>query len=240
MPYSNRYVCFLDILGFSELVHNSSTEDVESLISSLSEITSRDGALDEFFSGADFVFQAFSDSIVMSADANDLTSLIYLLSQVSDLCKRLLLKGYLSRGAVTRGSLYHRDSVMFGPAFLSAYRLESEVARYPRVILSREVYQDLKALRPGLILPRFRLDDDGPPFLDVLESWAREVIENPDGPEIERLRSGSQIVQRLFDVSIHEPGHFEKLRWLAIYWNGTFGSHAISVPAIRFPAEEAY
>jgi hypothetical protein len=238
MPYSDRYVCFLDILGFSELIRNSLKEgssNVDSLISSLSEITSREGALDQFFDEVDFVFQAFSDSIVMSADAKPI-GLMYLLSEVNDLSKRLLLKGYLSRGAVARGSLYHAGTVMFGPAFLNAYRLESEVARYPRVILSREVFQDVKALQPELSRPRFRLADDGPPFLDVLGSWARDVLENPDGSEIERARSGSEVIQRLFDLSIHEPRHFEKLRWLAVYWNETFRSHSINVPAIRFPA----
>ena len=55
----------------------------------------------------------------------------------------LLHMGFLTRGAIVVGDLYHRDNIIFGPALVEAHTIESREAFYPRVIVSRTALEDL-------------------------------------------------------------------------------------------------
>ncbi|WP_428122471.1 hypothetical protein [Bradyrhizobium sp.] len=231
MPYPERYVVFLDILGFSEIVRKTDTDALTSrfdaLVKTLNEINSRENELDDVV-GDDFKFQTFSDSIVMSANAST-NGLLYVLYAARQLALNLLGNGILTRGAIAKGKLHHVGSVMFGPAFLDAHRIEHEIAKYPRIILSEKVFEDLKLMKPGLIEPTYILGDDGPPYLHILQGLKKLnsdsyfSIEGRNSSEVIEAQSYQRILQNLLDHSIHEPRHFEKVRWFALYWNGTFG-----------------
>jgi hypothetical protein len=231
MPYAQRYVAFLDILGFSEIVKGTDRDALpnrfDALVKTLEEINSRENELDDEV-GDDFKFQTFSDSIVMSANAST-NGLVYLLYAVRQFALNLLGNGILTRGAIAKGKLHHVGSVMFGPAFLDAYRIEHEIAKYPRIVLSEAVFEDLRAMKPGLFEPSYILGDDGPPHLDILQVLKKLnsdrylSIEGRNSSEVIQAQNYQRILQNLLDHSIHEPSHFEKVRWFALYWNGTFG-----------------
>ena len=90
----------------------------------------------------------FSDSIVLSS--SDFSNLIIPISIAEGYVKSEL--GLLFRGGITKGSYYHKDGVTFGPAVVSAYRLES-LANYSRILIdnmivdenddSIEIFQDI-------------------------------------------------------------------------------------------------
>ena len=63
-------------------------------------------------------------------------------SELARLTGRLLQRGYFIRGALVKGPLYHDDKMIFGEALVRAYQLESEVVRYPRVMVTRDVWLD--------------------------------------------------------------------------------------------------
>jgi hypothetical protein len=178
----------------------------------------------------------------MSSNATT-SGLIYLLSAVRQLALNLLGNGLLMRGAVAKGKLYHVGSVMFGPAFLNAYRIEHEIAKYPRIILSEEVFKEIEAMKPGLLDPSYILGDDGPAHLHILRQL-KELnsdrylsIEDRNSPEVIAAQSYQRILQQLLDQSIHNPRHFEKVRWFALYWNGTFGfTPGALIGSVSFPA----
>jgi hypothetical protein len=132
MPYTERYVAFADILGFSAIVKQTESDQTsarfDALASALEGIGSFDGDVADV--GADFQYQTFSDSIVLSTEATA-PGMIVLLSCLSELSLRLLTgSGLLLRGAVSKGKLYHRGAVMFGPAFLEAYSIEKSIANF--------------------------------------------------------------------------------------------------------------
>jgi len=225
--YDDRYVAFVDILGFTEIVrkteHDTTDRRYDALVKTLTEI----GSFDEetINESDDFKFQSFSDSVIMST-ATTQNGLLHLLHLISNLSIHLLSNGgLLMRGAIAKGKLHHDQSVMFGPAFLAAYYTESHIAKYPRVVLNREVYQDFQTLAPRLH-PQVLLADDGPPYLHV---FARFRLLNEGQPTPDHLNSPEAIlaqtcqssIQNLLNESIYEPRHYEKLRWLAIYWNST-------------------
>jgi hypothetical protein len=176
--------------------------------------------------GADFRSTSFSDCSVLSETISP-KALQYLLYRVSQFALDLLANGFLLRGAIAKGLLHHSETAVFGPAFLTAYDLERNTAKYPRIIVDRGTHEDFielqnvqsnevfdKFIRPGL-----RHDDDGPVFVDILSGYrGSEPI-----PYERLIVTGNAChasIQAMLDESIYNPAHYEKLRWLAIYWNG--------------------
>ena len=229
--YSDRYIAFVDILGFSSIVrqseHDQTSKRFDALVGALTEIGSHHPSINE---SDDFQFQSFSDSVVMSS-ASTLTGLVQILSSISDLAIRLLKTSLLIRGAIAKGKLYHKQPVIFGPALLDAYSSEVNIAKFPRVVLSREVYEDFQKIAGGMKYPQVILAEDGPPYLHV---FAKFRMLNEVAPTAEFLNSDEVLeaqfcrtaIQNLLDESIYQPSHYEKLLWLSIYWNSTVASQA--------------
>ncbi|MBJ7945107.1 hypothetical protein JDS95_02820 [Bacillus cereus group sp. N24] len=74
----------------------------------------------------------FSDSVVISYPINCMYALLV---NTWVLAGAIATNGYLIRGGITSGKLYHDERIVFGPAMNEAYRLESTVAKMPRIIL---------------------------------------------------------------------------------------------------------
>lgn len=76
----------------------------------------------------------FSDSVIISYPIDCMYALLlevwYLTCAISE-------SGYLVRGGITSGKLYHNNKIVFGPAMNRAYYLESKVASVPRIILEQ-------------------------------------------------------------------------------------------------------
>ena len=215
--YSIRYVAFVDILGFSEIVVRNVGPDRGKQRKALVRLlqVAGDRGIGKIF-GDDFRFQQFSDSIIMSENVSAL-GLWNLLDAVSDLADELLFKGLLIRGGIAKGHLHHDDKVVFGPAFLDAYRIESTISDFPRVVLSSEVYKDALDFKEesDAIRRLIKLADDGPAFVHVLADISKEK------PTRKRWHSVGPIITRLLQNAMHDPRQYKKLKWLAVYWNET-------------------
>ncbi|MEX0723503.1 MAG: hypothetical protein WD053_06490 [Gracilimonas sp.] len=85
----------------------------------------------------------FSDSIVVSFQLTDKNAFIQLLDDIMQIVVNFILKGYLVRGGITYGKLLHEENIVFGPAMISAYELESKIAIYPRIIFDKELVEEL-------------------------------------------------------------------------------------------------
>ncbi|WP_045459860.1 hypothetical protein [Vibrio hyugaensis] len=158
--YTKRAVFFLDILGFGKKVEEAEN-DLElmtkirtclSLIESLPRASSnnnvgfllslmRGGGLPE----SDLKVLTFSDSLVISVSCEQPEAVVTLLSVIQEVQYELLKIGLLSRGGADVGLMAHEDNgIMFGSAFNSAYRLESKLAKMPRVLLGEEYINYIK------------------------------------------------------------------------------------------------
>lgn len=146
--YENRIVAFIDILGFSNIVENTvidpATQDdkVFALRETLIEINENANWLHVNNDSRKFI--QFSDSIIISFLESDDVAFRNFLENVSRIIIKLFLKNkFLVRGGVCKGKLLHEDKVIFGPALNEAYRLETNVAIYPRIIIKSEDIQQL-------------------------------------------------------------------------------------------------
>jgi hypothetical protein len=89
-----------------------------------------------------FAFRAISDAVAVSTGPTA-PGLYTLLTSLEGHALNLLNQGYFTRGAVVRGSLYHDDDMVFGDALLEAYNRENTIARFPRIMISREVVRNI-------------------------------------------------------------------------------------------------
>lgn len=89
---------------------------------------------------------SFSDNVLISWDMEKLdqaggpwSALLGIRQMATALAHRAWEFDCLVRGGVTIGDLYHKDRVAFGLGLVAAYELETEVAFYPRVIVTQDV-----------------------------------------------------------------------------------------------------
>jgi hypothetical protein len=148
MKYQNRVCLFLDILGFSEHVKQTTDKEGNEITKKVLEI----GNLLQLLpikmrsfgdSSTDRQITQFSDSIVVSFQLTDKNAFIRLLDDIMKIVVNFVLKGYLVRGGITYGKLLHQNNIVFGPAMIAAYELESKIAIYPRIIFDKELVVEL-------------------------------------------------------------------------------------------------
>jgi hypothetical protein len=249
--YSDRYVAFVDILGFSSIVRNSAQSPYQAaeLVRALDRISERwsNEALKGTHEmlGSDFKAQAFSDCTVLSEAATP-KGLHYLLLMVSQFALDLMAIGFLVRGGIAKGGLYHSKHAVFGPAFLDAYALERDIAKYPRIIVDQHTHQDYVLNKPPetwdkFIRPVLRHDDDGPVFVDVLAPFRFVDEGNIPSRILVNGRACRASIQKQLDASIYNPAHYEKLRWLTLYWNAVRQNRMVDLlEPIEFPVWREY
>lgn len=139
----NEYmVCFLgiiDILGFSDFVNTN-----ENAVKLITEIISN-----SFFTNESLLekisYKMLSDTLIVYTNENTQYALINLIFALENFRIKCLEKGFLSRGAVVQGKFYLDEvyDIMVSPAFIEAYRLEENIACYPRILITNKVYDFL-------------------------------------------------------------------------------------------------
>jgi hypothetical protein len=165
----------------------------------------------------------------------------------------LLKEGYFIRGALVKGKLYHDNAMVFGEALVRAYELESNLARYPRVMITRDVMADIDRFCKGFMshrreefAPYIEQADDGPHFVHVLKTVSAKVrrvqIENlnkrPEEQEsLDEYQRMQDMIQKRLDEATDNPRHYEKVQWFALYWTkfvpyGLAGFKAITGPGM--------
>jgi hypothetical protein len=138
---------------------------------------------------------------------------IRILSGVAEMGLRI---GMLIRGGLSFGQLYHDGDVVFGEAMVDAYRLESKLAKNPRVLVSERVINQLTDERPEDVNYLLR-DTDGQWHLNYFRQMASHAI--PSGPAaFDGAIRWRQAHLRLIDQNIEElrrssQGRAAKWEW---------------------------
>lgn len=233
--YEKRAVLYLDILGFRELL-NQGREDL--LLSAL-EIP---GDLQEsypFNGQTNMQISAFSDTVVVSEVVGDGFGVVRLLNYASYLWWKFLVRGVLARGGLAVGDLIHDKRLLLGPSLIEAYDLESQVAIYPRIVVSNSARDffisgltNANRAAPSMIqmgLRALRKDFDGIFHVNTIGAISPTPPEifgyPPLGPGESRSMSEKEIMRAkincvnriLSDQSGHSPKISAKYDWLDRY-----------------------
>lgn len=214
--YRERYVAFLDVLGFSQLVRSADKTAHEREII-LTIVKSLRTTLDQV-PETSFQFTQFSDCIVISADRSR-DGLLAMFSGVVALVADLLTHGVMLRGGITVGNLVHTREILFGLGLLNAYSRDRSGGP-PRISLDESVVQDSREHHAE---PFIRHDPtDATPMLHTL--WEFEVAE--PGPLAHSLvviaarKIAGHITANALE-GIHPDSVRAKWAWLHRYWNAS-------------------
>lgn len=233
--YGDRVVGFVDILGFADLVRRADKDErlrdrVAEALHQVRRVSSPGG------SDTDLCAQNFSDSLIVSA-ADTPDGLWHLLLSIDALAWNLLQLGVLIRGGVTIGGMRHEPELVFGVGVNEAYRLESTVAKMPRIVLSARAFEAAERYtREGAVWGTYRnarllRDRDGVWFLNYLTELGCFNRQDPSNPDMLRSpfcdvgRSIRAIMQEKLDRTLDQPDVYAKIDWFARYWNDEVATH---------------
>lgn len=143
--YEERIVCFIDILGFKQHINQTINADgsdnfgqIRNLVESFEVMRFLTG-IDKPEDRSEKEVTQFSDSLVISFPVKSESGVFYALLEILWIQINFVLRGILCRGGIARGKLIHTSKLLFGPAIVDAYTLESQAALYPRVILHKSI-----------------------------------------------------------------------------------------------------
>ncbi|WP_026451440.1 hypothetical protein [Aequorivita capsosiphonis] len=193
MNYEYRICCFIDILGFSNHINSTIDEDEKDVVEKINNIKRvidiAESILIEYDSGLSTskMVTQFSDSFVVSFKIEERSEVFYSILDFLHIAFEFANKGYLTRGGISVGKLLHTDKYVFGPALVSAYKLESKIANFPRIILDPDVMEVAKNFPLRInsseeemesLMGCLNLDSDGYYYIDYIESTVEELDEH--------------------------------------------------------------
>ncbi len=216
VKYEKCFVAFLDILGFKNKVFE--TKNNKNLLNHLIETL----RFNQYFTTSDnknindgkkiaIRSYFFSDSFVffMKENNKDLPHLFLIIRYLQD---RFWKSDLCLRGAITKGNMYwpedKKENIILGPAMIDAYKLESQIAIYPRIILgdslvdyinnhniqAKPISNNSKKLKAFI-----KRDKDGVYFFDILHPH----IIRKQGEKIKKIKQQEKSGQedRSFTIS---------------------------------------
>ncbi len=233
MRYRRSIFTFLDVLGFRELVRTKTAEEIRELLTKLQKHTKPDDLTAEKLEKQ---FQTFSDCTVRAVPLDSRSNKKHptgiLFSELLNLVHaqyRLLVDGYFMRGGVTIGDICFEGSMVFGPAMVKAYGLESEFAVYPRIVIDPEVFvahENEPLLRNDIhdvatehdyFRTLVRKDTDGIYFIDYLRGMMTEFDEEGMEFDFFALHKGRILESAAKHKELNKVT--AKYLWLATYHN---------------------
>lgn len=240
--FEQRFIAFIDILGFSDLVKEM-TKHVDlfgSVRDALKHLDDQSRSFREYRQKrrnrtmangtpvGDFQMAAFSDCCVFS----DSYAAWRVIDAVQALGSRFLRDGILTRGAILKGKAYHNGGVLFGPGIIDAYKRETGVAIYPRIIVSDDLYEDLWGYHQEVWGEQLlQQDHDGLWFVNLLvpslSSWT--PLLDPTAPKdtrshLEQVRWGLINAQKRAQGN---PAHVARVTWLVHKYNRVAGDEGL-------------
>lgn len=146
--YRDAFVTFIDILGFKELVADKTATELNRVLGALEIFSSLPERRRSPYSDEKHlpIVTQFSDSIVriqpIDNEDDEVRILDFFHGEITALLLtqgNLACNGILIRGAMTYGNICVHNNKIFGPAFNEAYRIESSLARYPRIVIDEKL-----------------------------------------------------------------------------------------------------
>ena len=144
--YTDCYVAFMDLLGFKALLSDKekSCEDIASVFDEISKrYDLRENEI-PMIDISNIHFKVMSDSICIYIDSSIKESLTVLCWLCTHFIVRLLRLDppIIIRGGISKGNIYSDGDVLFGQGLSSAYMLENNAAKYPRIIIPENIIDD--------------------------------------------------------------------------------------------------
>jgi len=188
IEYANKIFAFLDIIGFKKLVDESSRNP--NLVSEIANILriSKQIAVSTLSARPtilqvdpnQYIYRSFSDTSIICGPYVSHDDFHFISAWIMSY-QYLLWKEQqvFLRGAVVFGDIYHSEEVIFGPAFINAYHLESSSnkAVWPRVLIDKSILEKAKNTETKRDFFEFlRKDNHNLVYLDYLRELFHLIV----------------------------------------------------------------
>jgi len=240
--FEQRAVAFLDILGFTALINQAEREP-----SKLAELFGLRTVLDSHVRWNNnslsssvpaavkprYIF--ISDSIILSVPLShppNFDGLGIVVAKTIEIAHKLLEMGFLLRGGIAIGSVWHDDRNIFGTGYISAVNGEKS-ADHPRIVLSDEAKAHWQASNLAGTSSMCRRDG-GSLIVDTLMPFYIRETEIHGRIEEAFSQYRAWIITRLSEL---RPGSARsKWEWIALAFNRAVTQHDVNVgPIDAFP-----
>ena len=162
-----RIVAWIDILGFSQMIQHARTDsEMRAAYHKLLFVQEQFGSVtasedpdttQEVNVNYGRAVVALSDGLVVTASLNArarqmMTPYDLLMSFIGEILEaqaQCAANGIFLRGGISIGPYYYDNDVLLSPALIRAYKLETERASYPAIIINRTDVEELRRL-PGI------------------------------------------------------------------------------------------
>lgn len=212
---SSHAVALVDALGTSEVLQDP--ERAQAVLETVYDVTTN--AVPKLLIGAKLdgiKSQFFSDSLCLAVSGEHAAVLQRLALSVAGIQATFALRGRFLRGALALGLHHHSEYVVFGPALLRAYLLERDCAVYPRVVFDGHATEVAYGSvgRDDEVIPLARDVTDDSVFVDFLQLVDKTRL-RAVRDQIARACAEEKLRAQLS----RRRRAWEKLRWLADYYN---------------------
>lgn len=242
--FSDKFVAFVDILGFKSMVGKASRRDgvtLDDLLLLTQKLgpTGIRGVFEEYGPGLcpeatrirkdlDFQVIQISDCVIVSSEISP-AGLINLIHYCWAAVLRLLTEGILCRGYITQGPIYHTDRQVIGPAYQEAHSREGNVSVFA------DVWDEKKRTPFVEIAPMILEYVDSQSDQCVSKMFDRMVRRLSDGAAIfpfKRLNAGDAIPEALLEANavIRQNLH----RYKQLMWSFIGPDDAAALPKVRY------
>jgi len=142
---ADRYVGFIDIMGFKDMVARMSHQEIYEMMKEIDRVKKENEAI-KWNGGEEKLISStfYSDSIILYSKDATYNSAYYMLCTLSALTEDLLVSGIPHKGALSFGrmTLDNARSIFFGQPLIDAFQLQEELNMYG-IILHASVEQEL-------------------------------------------------------------------------------------------------
>lgn len=165
-------MAFIDILGFKDIIKEAENIDsqklrrLRSLLDSYIQFDHARSPNVPADAKPNYLF--VSDSIILSAPLAhaNYDGLVIVIMKSLEVAQMLLNDGYLVRGAIEIGSVWHENSNIFGSAYIAAYQRE-EKEQYPRIVLCQNAREHWNVIAEKFD-ENLCLENNGELIVDIL------------------------------------------------------------------------
>ena len=178
IPLNDYYICYFDVLGYKNAFEKPE-EHKQFLFNMLLSTDSIESIIRNENTYIQVQYRTYSDNFLLFFEKGNVGE-YEALKLLSTIARKIQMKFLIDhkiivRGGITIGEFYADDKMVFGQGLIRAVELEDKIAKYPRIIIDNECFQESVS---KLVETRYILqDNDGLFYINYFHAQEALLLE---------------------------------------------------------------